>query len=261
MPALQTSLAELRIFEALGENCGVCLWNSSSEDLGFRFREDWDLFAGEEASTLRAIAEDLPSKAGELGPQAFLDWVDQTLSNTFRVLPPAQAICAHFDRTLQSLYRRHVQTHVQQFVTHLPLYSLRACAGGFGEDKSVEAEDWVEAKVPGRRSLDNRFFLARIKGRSMEPDIPDGSLCVFRWYSGGSRKGRIWLVERFATSDEGGEVTIKRYDSETERDDQGWRHKKITMIPGNPEYAEWGLREDDQFKTLAEFVYVLEDPE
>ena len=39
------------------------------------------------------------------------------------------------------------------------------------------------------------MFVARIAGRSMEPRIPDGSLCVFRAGVTGSREGRLVLVE------------------------------------------------------------------
>jgi hypothetical protein len=96
--AQSTALAELRVFEALGENCGVALIHVESGEAVFRFRQDWDEFAGEEADVLRAIAEDLPGKLDEMGPRAFLDWVDGTFSNTFRVLEPRTTLIAQIDR-------------------------------------------------------------------------------------------------------------------------------------------------------------------
>jgi hypothetical protein len=260
MAVVQTALAEYRVFEALGEGCGVFLWNPASADSAFRFREDWDQFAGEEAEVVEAIAGDLPTKLDEMGAPGFLSWIDEHLSNSFRILPPAQVLCANFDRTLQGLYRKHVHSTIRQFRTHLPLYPLEACAGGFGTDKETLSEEWVDVRIPGRRSLGKDLFLVRIKGRSMEPDIPNGSLCAFRWYQGGSRRGKIWLVERIGVSETGGEITVKRYERDVEQTESGWRHSKITMRPDNPEYAEWGLKEGEQYRTLAEFICVVEDP-
>lgn len=258
MPApAQTALAEYRLFEALGDPCGVLLVDPASGRAGFRFRHDWDQVDSEEAETLRAIADDLPAKLDELGCPAFLTWIDETLSNSFRVLPPRTTLAGAFDRTLQALYRRHVRSSVQKYVTHLPLLSLPACAGGLGPDMETRVDAWIEAEVPGRKHLANDLFLVNIQGRSMEPDIPDGSLCVFRRYYGGSRKGKIVLVKRTGTLEEGGEVTVKRYDSVWEAGEQ----KKIGMHPDNPEYAEWDLKSGERWETLGEFVCVLEDPE
>lgn len=258
MPApAQTALAEYRLFEALGEPCGVLLVDPASGRAGFRFRQDWDEIDREEGETLRAIADDLPDKLDEMGCPAFLAWIDETLSNSFRVLPPRTTLAGEFDRTLQSLFRRNVSSTVRPYVTHLPLYSLPACAGGLGPDREAHVEAWIEAEIPGRKKLNSDLFLVRIQGRSMEPDIPDGALCVFRRYYAGSRKGKIVLVERAATLDEGGEVTVKRYDSEWEKGE----HSKISMHPDNPDYAEWDLKPGERWQTLGEFVCVLEDPE
>jgi SOS-response transcriptional repressor LexA len=254
-PTISTAIAEYRVFEAMGEPCGVLLVDPSSERVAFRFRRDWEEVDRDEAETLRAIAEDLPSKLNEMGREAFLAWVDETLSNTFRVLPPQTTLLASFDRTLQSLYRRHVRTTVQKFVTHLPLLSLPACAGGLGPDMLMGADDWIEAHVPGRKRLSDDLFLVRIQGRSMEPDIPDGSLCVFRKYYGGSRKDKIVLVKRTGSFEEGGEVTIKRYDSVWDQDGQN----QIRMNPENSEYSPWDLKPAERWETLGEFVCVLED--
>ena len=38
------------------------------------------------------------------------------------------------------------RTEVIPFVTHVPLYSLRAAATKFGEDMEVEQEGWVERR-------------------------------------------------------------------------------------------------------------------
>ncbi len=64
------------------------------------------------------------------------------------------------------------------------------------------------------------MFVARIAGQSMEPKIPDGSLCVFRHGVTGSRQGRLVLVERL-----GGGVQRPLYRqalSQREEAQRGW---------------------------------------
>src|SRR5882762_9352822 len=46
------------------------------------------------------------------------------------------------------------------------------------ENRTVEAEGWEEAPFGWR--LAPEMFVAAIVGRSMEPSIPNGALCVFR---------------------------------------------------------------------------------
>ena len=258
--AFVTRTAEYRVFQALGENCGILLTDRETGECAFRFRKDWAEFAGEEAEVLDQIAQDLPEKLKEMGPAAFLQWVDENLSNTFCVEPPAQTLCGDMERTANTLYRRMVRSTVRQYETHLPLIPIDLAAGGLGQDRATGAKEWVEASVPGRRNLNEDFFVVRIHGRSMEPDIPDGSLCVFRVYYAGSRKNGIYIVQRLATMDDGGEFTLKRFDSEKQADGDSWRHTRIRMKPGNPEFSDWDLREEDRYVTVAEFVSVLEDP-
>ncbi|HEY3439819.1 MAG TPA: S24 family peptidase [Paludibaculum sp.] len=263
---LTTRTAEYRVFEALGENCGIVLTDPETGECAFRFRRDWEDFAGDEAEVLRAIADDLPRKQREMGTAAFLLWLDETLSNTIRIVPPCPTICGELDRTANTLYRRMVHSTVRRYETHLPLIPIDLAAGGRGTEKATgatratNAKEWIEAEIPGRRGLTEDFFIVRIHGHSMEPHIPDGSLCVFRSYCGGSRKNGIFIVQRIATMDDGGEYTIKRYDSSKKTDGDSWSHQQIRMKPGNPEFQEWNLREEDQNVTIAEFVCVLEDP-
>ena len=73
-------------------------------------------------------------------------------------------------------------------------------------------EDWMEA--PPDLRLTEDMFVAHVVGRSMEPRIPAGSLCVFRRNVTGSRQGRLVLVENYGETGEN-RYTIKRY---TERE-------------------------------------------
>src|SRR4029077_5796925 len=113
-------------------------------------------------------------------------------------------------RMIERLYEEHVEAAAfAPFVTHLPLYSLKAAATRFGEDREVEAEGWV--KAPAKLRLTPDMFVARVVGRSMEPRIQDGSLCVFRAGVVGSRKNKLVLVERFGTTETSARYSVKVY--------------------------------------------------
>ena len=148
----------------------------------------------------------------------------------------------------------------EAFKSLLPLYSLRAAAGYFSRGEAVEPEGWLEAEGVGR--LDERMFVCRAIGRSMEPSIRDGDYIVFRANPTGTRQGKIVLAQYRgpADPDTGGAFTVKRYSSEKAADDEsGWRHTRIVLSPTNSEYQPIVLDADDEesVQVLAELVTVL----
>jgi len=236
---------------------GVLLEDPLTDRLWVRLRRDWEEFAPEEAEVLAAMEYDLTSKAQELGATALLRYLEDTLSNTLLVTDRREVLVEDFERALGRLYRQHVHATVRPFVTHLPRYSLAVAAGKFLENQEVTEDGWEEA--PSDLRLTEELFVARIQGRSMEPKIPDGSLCVFRQSVTGSRQGRLVLVEQLG----GGandRYTVKRYASEkAQREDGTWAHEKITLVPLNPEFESWTLEpEEERFRIVAEFVRVLD---
>jgi hypothetical protein len=238
-------------------NAGVLLEDPSTDRLWVRLRRDWEEFAPEEAEVLQAMEYDLTAKAQEMGAARLLGYLEDALSNTLLVTGRRDVLVEDFERALARLYREHVQTAVRPFVTHLPRYSLAVAAGKFLENQEVSEDGWEEA--PPDLRLTEEMFVARIVGRSMEPRIPDGSLCVFRQGVTGSRQGRLVLVEQLG----GGandRYTVKRYASQKrEREDGTWSHEKITLEPLNPEFASWTLdAEEERFRIVAEFVRVLD---
>ena len=87
--------------------------------------------------------------------------------------------------------------------------------------------------------LDEKMFVCRAVGRSMEPRIHDGDYVVFRAKPAGTRQGRIVLVQYrgAADPDTGGSYTVKRYSSEKAAAEGGdWRHARIVLSPTNPQY-------------------------
>ena len=149
----------------------------------------------------------------------------------------------------------------QWFKRYLPVYSLKAAAGYFGKGEAVEPEGWVE--VDGFGKLDERMFVAKAVGRSMEPKILDGDYLVFKANPAGSRIGKIVLAQYRGPEDPetGGKYTVKKYDSEKVPDEEGgWRNIRITLSPLNPEFSPIILKEDseDAVKVIAEYLGTLE---
>lgn len=237
-------------------SAGVLVEDPAADRLYVRLRRDWDRMAPDESDVLSALEDDLALKAAEMGAAKLLANLEDTLSNALRVTDQREVMVENFDRALNRLYRQHVRSTEQPFVTHLPRYSLAVAAGAFLQNQTVEAEGWEEAPLGLR--LVPEMFVARIVGRSMEPSIPDGSLCVFRRGVTGSRQGRLVLVEEL-----GGGVddryTVKRYRSEKRLSEEGWTHDRIILEPLNPEFEAWDLKpEEERYRIVAEFVQVLD---
>jgi SOS-response transcriptional repressor LexA len=238
-------------------NAGILLEDTARDRLYLRLRRDWAEIAGEEAEVLCELEDGLRADAAELGAAQFLRQLEDTLSNTVRISPPDSVLVENFERALGRLYRQHVQATVLEFQTHLPRYSLAVAAGKFLENQEVTAEGWEEAPEDLRVSDD--MFVARIAGASMEPRIPDGSLCVFRQGVTGSRQGRLVLVEALGRG-ANDRYTVKRYRSEKKpAPDGSWAHERIALEPLNPAFEAWDLAADeDGYRILAEFVTVLD---
>jgi len=239
-------------------NVGVLLEDPQTDRLYLRLRRDWDRIALDdaEAEVFSELEAGIRADAAELGAARFLERFEDTLSNILRISDRREILVHDFDRSLARLYREHVPTSVAPFVTHLPRYSLAVAAGKFLENREVEAAAWEEA--PAGLKLSDQMFVAAIEGRSMEPKIPDGSLCVFRLGVVGSREGRLVLVEALGRG-LNDRYTVKRYTSrKSQNADGSWSHQGVTLQPLNPEFDAWDLEpEDERYRILAEFVAVL----
>ena len=138
---------------------------------------------------------------------------------------------------------------------------MRAACGYFGDGEPVEAGGWV--KVDGLGRLNRNMFVVRASGRSMEPLIHDGDLCVFRLNPVGSRQGKILLVQHRLVfdADNAGAYSIKKYQSRKRIDEFGnWEHEKIELIPLNKNgYKTIEINENDEnaYQVIGEFVGVV----
>ena len=265
--AISTQLANFSLLQ-LGlpatpvVNIGIFIHDPATDRLYMKLRTDWSGLAdAEDIEVLEQLGEDFETRIGEMGGEGFLRSLEDTLSNSLLITKREPVMVSGFAKALDRLFEEHVQrTEVLPFVTHVPRYSLRAAATKFGEDMEVEAEGWVP--TPPRVKLHRNMFAARVVGRSMEPLIPDGSLCLFRAGVVGSRQGKRLLIQRLGVSDSSAEFTVKVYTSKkTEAEEDQWKHLAIRLTPLNPEFEamEFGPEDENrQFRVIAEFVQVLE---
>jgi hypothetical protein len=201
-------LLELALSEAPLRNTGVLLRGAETDEVYSKIRGSWDEIPdAEEVELLEAFDEDFEAKIRETDGDEFLRHREDSLSNTLRVSERTAVVVDDFPRTLARLYEEHAEAEqAQPFVTYLPLYPLRAAATKFGDDLEVEADGWV--KAPPKLRLTSDMLVARIAGRSVQPRIPNGTLCVFRCGVVGSRLGQLLLVERFGTTERSAPYTI-----------------------------------------------------
>ncbi|OGX39611.1 MAG: hypothetical protein A3D87_01480, partial [Omnitrophica WOR_2 bacterium RIFCSPHIGHO2_02_FULL_50_17] len=149
----------------------------------------------------------------------------------------------------------------EQRKTHVRICSLQAVATSFTEQRAPEVIGWKP--LGGVFKLNKDMFIAQVVGKSMEPTIKDGSWCLFRPDQGGSRNGKIVLVEsrKILDPETNTSYTIKRYFSEKAagEDENSFRHKKIILRPDNKDFDDIVLENvrEDEFHVAAEFVEVV----
>jgi hypothetical protein len=253
------SLLELAAPGSKPRPLGVLLVERASDRLTLRLLESsaCEELEEQEADIVDCLAEDLRKKADEWGGAALLSSLEDSLSGFFRIGDRTEIeFTGTAQRAADRLFDEYVDAEVRPFVTHLPLYGLRAAATKFGEGMDSPLEGWV--RVNSRVRLRDGMFVARVVGRSMEPRIPDGRLCIFRAGVTGSRQGKLLLIEKFGETDFAGRYTVKRYTSRKTFDSEGnWTHDDIRLEPLNPEFEAFSLG-PDEFRAIAEFVEVLD---
>jgi uncharacterized protein len=151
--------------------------------------------------------------------------------------------------------------NILPFENAIPLYDLKVAAGNFGELYKVEDMEWLNVSNKIKPSKD--LFACQVIGESMNKIIPNGSFCLFRKYSGGSRNGQIVIVEstNINDSDFGSCYTIKEYESKKYEDENGWKHQSIVLKPLSTDstYKNIVLEDDElsTFKVIGIFECVL----
>ncbi|MDH5598001.1 MAG: DUF2075 domain-containing protein [Cyclobacteriaceae bacterium] len=147
------------------------------------------------------------------------------------------------------------------FENAIPLYDLKVAAGTFGEIQQVEDVEWI--RLPERIKPNKDLFACQVIGESMNKIIPNGAICLFRKYTGGTRNGKIVLVESTNIQDKdfGSCYTIKEYESKKYQDENGWKHQLITLKPQSYDssYSNIELKDDElsDFRVVGIFDRVI----
>lgn len=171
-----------------------------------------------------------------------------------------QGLIAQDERFIDQIEREVNES--LKFVEYLPVYTLAAACGKFGEGQEVEPEGWIRVE---KRDWDRDItFVARAVGNSMDPKIKDGDYCIFKANPGGpySKQGRIYLLQYRGKTDPEtmGSYSIKGYRSHKGTDGLNVR---VELIPFNKSFESMFFDEDEhdmdsQLIFVAEFAGVLD---
>lgn len=213
-------------------------------------------------------------------PKEALQAADAIIKNTYRTLMTRgmkgcyvyccdPALAEHFRELMAEKPEVAQEVRIEpivnddvKYVDFLPVYSIKAACGYFGEGEDVNEIGWIQ--VEGMGKLNRNMFVVQASGRSMEPRINDGDFCVFRANPAGSRQGKIVLVQHhnFYDSDYAGAYSIKEYSSAKSYDEFGnWQHEKIELIPLNKDYNSIIIdaEEAEDFRVIGELVGVIDN--
>lgn len=177
------------------------------------------------------------------------------------------------DEKLRRYFAKYIETARDQSVfsqtndmqdentAFIPLYDLKAAAGVFSEEQKVEGNTTVP--LPARYKSAQDYFACTVVGNSMNKVIPDGSVCLFKKYYGGSSNGKIVLVEldHLQDQDSGSRFTVKEYHSTKRITEESWNHESITLksLSTSDEYKDIYLTGSmlDNLKVIGIFECVL----
>ena len=144
----------------------------------------------------------------------------------------------------------------------IPLYDFYAAAGTFSEIQSEKDFTLIEGP---ENSSGNDYFACKIIGESMNRVIPNGSICLFKSYTGGSRNGKIVLVENRDQQDPdfNSAFSIKTYSSEKSVSEETWGHESIVLRPNSYDnsYQNIIITEENAagMRVVGEFIKILKD--
>lgn len=218
----------------------------------------------EEGSAVRDLDEMLQEFSGLVGRQCVLCSGDSRL-----VVRDGKVRLATSE--LSAVPEVEEATDLEQFVTHLPLYTLQAAAasdpggewGPAASEQSIDTLGWMSVNLP-ESPLNDRMFVARIQGHSMDDGrsgLRDLAYAVFEFWPKGTRQEKTVLVRGAFTDPETGSYAVKKYVAD-ERDEQG-EHRRITLVSLNSDkerYPDIILtpESDDDLAVVASCITALQ---
>lgn len=180
-----------------------------------------------------------------------------------------------YNKELREYLQKHIETfkkeipfrilpfkEVKPYINSIPLVDISAAAGHFSDLQYHSELTWVEP--PFNISVKKGYFICKVVGESMNSKIPNGSYCLFKQDEGGTRNGKIVLVEstNIQDSEFGSGYTVKEYHSKWNLSNDERKHESIVLKPlsENTDYTEIELSEDEltNFKVVGIFEKVIE---
>lgn len=143
----------------------------------------------------------------------------------------------------------------------VPLYNFYAAAGSFSEMQSEKEFEMIEG--PENRANLADYFACKVVGESMNQTIPNGSICLFKYYTGGSRDGKIMLIENrdIQDVDFNSAFTVKLYSSQKIVTAESWAHTSILLKPKSfdSSYKSIVINEENSagMRVIGEFIEIL----
>lgn len=136
------------------------------------------------------------------------------------------------------------------------VYDLEVAAGGFSDLQQAEVDYWVE--LPDFIRPGPELFACRVVGESMNQRIPNGAWCLFRANPGGTRQGKIVIVQHRSIEDpdHGGSYTVKLYQSEKVEEYGELVNRRIRLRPQTNAFGYRDIVLDD-IRVIGEFLTVL----
>ena len=150
----------------------------------------------------------------------------------------------------------------KELINPIPLYDFYAAAGKFSVLQSEKDFTLIEGPV---NNSSNEYFACKIIGESMNRVIPNGSICLFKTYTGGSRNGKIVLVENMDIQDPdfNSAFTIKTYSSEKSVSEETWGHTSVVLRPNSFDISYQNIiitaENAPEMRVVGEFLEIFKD--
>jgi uncharacterized protein len=158
-------------------------------------------------------------------------------------------------RTLRS-------SEVRPYVNAIPIYHLKIAAGSFSPEQNIGGHDWIE--LPDHFRMQTGLFVAQVIGESMNRTIPNGAWCLFRANPGGTRQGKIVLVElrNQHDSETNASHTVKQYFSKkTQLNGDESENMEIELRPTSNDKKFVSLylydKQEAEFSVVGEFLSII----
>ena len=180
-----------------------------------------------------------------------------------------------YNKELRDYLQNHIETfkkeipfrilrfeEVKPYVNSIPLVDISAAAGNFSDLQQHSELTWIEP--PFNVSVKNGYFICKVIGESMNKKILNGSYCLFKKDEGGTRNGKIVLVESTNIHDAefGSGYTVKEYHSKWSFSNDERKHESIVLKPlsTDTDYSEIELSEDEfnNYRVVGIFEKVIE---